>query len=261
MFLLRLIISFLVGGIFIALQTLMAERVHEKWRNIVLTIPSTLALGLFFVGFTKTPDDVVEAARIVPAALAPDYLFVTVFALLSQFGFLLSVIGGLLAWTIPAYFLMQFPPATFATSAFLYGLPFIFVGYLFVRLLPQVSHLKTFPMTPFHVAIRSLIGGTIIALIVVLANTLGNLWGGLFSAFPAAFTSTFIIYYRLQGKAVIPAVARSLFFPGAIGFMIYAWIAALAFPVYGIWFGTLAAYLATFLFFWLSHRLYDIIAT
>ncbi len=258
-FTLRLIISFLAGGIFIALQTLIAERVKGKWRSIVLTVPSTLALGLFFVGFTKTPQDVVEAARIVPAALGPDYLFVAVFALLSRFGFLLSVMGGLLAWAVPAYLLLQFPPASFASSAFLYGLPLIIMGYFFVKRLPQVHQLKTFPMTPVHIAIRSIIGGTIIPLIVVLANTLGNIWGGLFSAFPAAFASTFLIYYHLQGKAVIPAVARSLFFPGSVGFMVYALIAALTFPAWGIWIGTLAAYLATFLFFWLSNRLYAII--
>lgn len=248
-FALQLITSFLIGGIFIALQTLFGERSHGYWRAVILTIPSTLALGLLFVGLTKTPLDGVEAAIVVPAALGPDYLYVAIFAALSSFGLFLSTLAGLTVWAIGAYSLIQFPPATFFSSVFFYGLPMILAGYFIVRKLPQIHELKPFPMTAAQIAIRSLIGGTIIALIVILSKTWGNIWGGLFSAFPAAFTSTFIIYYHWQGARVIPAVAKSLFFPGSIGFIIYAWIAAATFPLWGIWLGTLAAYGGTFLFF------------
>lgn len=72
-FYIQLIVSFLVGGLFIALQTLIAERVSTLWRGVVLTIPSTLALGLFFIGLAKSPQDVVEASQIVPIALGIDY--------------------------------------------------------------------------------------------------------------------------------------------------------------------------------------------
>jgi len=45
--------------------------------------------------------------------------------------------------------------------------------------------------------------------------------------------------------------AKSLFFPGAIGFFIYSWIAGLVFPTWGVWFGTVAAYAGTFVSYWL----------
>lgn len=251
MFLLQLIISFLAGGLFIALQTLIAERVKGAWRGIVLTIPSTMALGIFFVGIVKSSADVVEATRIIPAALGPDYLFVAIFALLARFGFFISLAGGFLTWAAGAALLFFFPPASFLTSTFLYGIPPICLGYLLIKSIAQETELKKFPMTPAIIATRSLIGGSIIALIVFLANTAGNFWAGLFSAFPAAFTSTFIIYYKSQGRGAIPHVACSMFFPGAIGFMIYAWIAALTFPAWGVWLGTLASYIGTALYFWL----------
>lgn len=249
MFYLQILISFLVGGIFIALQTLFGERVHGFWRGVILTIPSTLALGLLFIGITKTSFDTVEAARIVPAALGPDYLYVAVFAAFSSFGLVLSTLAGLVIWGLGAYFILQFPPETFLSSIFFYGLPMILIGYFIVKRLHQVPHLKSFPITPVQIFIRSVIGGTVISLIVIFSKTFGNIWGGLFSAFPAAFTSTFIIYHHWQGRHVIPAVAKSLFFPGSIGFIIYAWIAAVTFPVWGIWLGTLAAYAGTFVFF------------
>lgn len=246
MFYVQLVISFLLGGLFIALQSLIAERVHGFWRNVVLTIPSTMALGLFFIGLTKTPQDVSQASLMVPAGLAPDYIFVMVFALLARFNFYISLIGSLLIWAILGFGLILYPPASYLTSIFLYCAPIIAVTYFVVRRIPKTQDLKPLPMTGGNIFIRALIGGIVISLIVYIAKTFGNAWGGLFAVFPAAYTATFTIYYHMQGRAVIPTVAKTLFFPGIPGFIIYGWIAASTFPVYGIWLGTLFAYLGTF---------------
>lgn len=251
MFKLQLIISFLVGGLLIALQTLFAERVPLKWRGVVLTIPTTMAMGLLFVGLAKSPLDTVEVARVIPAGLGVDYLYVMMFAVLSTFGLVISAVGSFVIFALLGALVIFFPPASMVTSIFLYGLPAIIAGYLIVEKLPQIPHIKPYPMNWKHIALRSLLGGSIVALIVFFSKTLGNVWGGLLSTFPAAFTSTFIIYYLAHGKNIIPAVAKSLFFPGAIGFIIYGWIAAVTFPMWGIWLGTLVAYAGTFLFFWL----------
>jgi hypothetical protein len=91
--------------------------------------------------------------------------------------------------------------------------------------------------------------------VVYLAHTLGNVWGGLFSAFPGSFTAILLIFYHVHGEKVISSVSKSLFFPGAIGFCVYAWIAGVTFPLYGIWIGTLLSYLFTFVFYWLYQKL------
>lgn len=247
--------AFLAGGIFIALQTLVAERVSAAWRSIVLTIPSTMALGLLFVGLTKSPHDVVEVARIIPAGLGPDYLFVMIFALTARFGFFVSLVSSFSIWAIGAWIILMYPPESFTTSIFIYGLPAIILAYFVVRRFSHETKIKPYPMTPRQIALRALIGGSVISLIVILSNTLGNIWGGIFSAFPAAFSATFIIYYFLQGAKSIPTVAKSMFFPGAIGFMVYCWIAAQTFELLGVWLGTLACYAGTFVFFWLFMKL------
>lgn len=248
-FSLQLLISFLLGGLFIALQSLIAERVHGFWRNVVLGIPSTMALGLFFIGLTKTPQDVVQASLMVPAGLAPDYIFVTVFALLARFNFYISLLGSFLIWAIFGYGLILYPPADYITSIVLYGAPIMTITYFIVRRLPRIQDLKPFPMTGKNIFIRVLISGTVISLIVFLAKTFGNIWGGLFMVFPASYTATFSIYYHMQGKHSIATVAKTLFFPGIPGFIIYGWIAAETFPLYGIWLGTLFAYLGTFVWY------------
>lgn len=245
---LHLITSFLVGGVFIALQTLVGERVHGFWRGVVLTIPSTMAIGLFFIGLTKSPLDVAQAAIVIPTALGPDYIFVAAFSWLSTYGLFISLIGSFAVWALGAAFILKFPPQTFAISV-LYGLLLIFFAYMAMQKFSKNIVLKKFPLSPGIIFLRSIIGGTLALCIVVLSKTLGNNWGGVFSAFPGSFASALIIYYYWQGKTAVPAVAKTLFFPGAIGFMIYALTAAFAFPYLGIWFGTLTAYSATFVFF------------
>lgn len=244
---LQLVISFVAGGIFIALQTLFAERVNPHWKGVILTIPTTMALGLLFIGLIKSPANVVDATTIVPAALGVDYIFVAIFALLIPFGLLANIVGGFAAWAASAYFLLTNQPATFLIS-FIYEVIVITICYLIVLRMPKVSELKKYPMNFKHIALRSIVGGIIITSAVFLSKTMGDAWGGLFSTFPAAFSSTFIIYYYLQDRKAVQAIAKSLFFPGVIGFNIYAYTVMMTFPRFGIWIGTLMAYFATFTF-------------
>ncbi len=245
----QLIISFFVGGLFIALQTLLAEHAPLRWRGTILGIPSTSALGFFFIGLTKTAVDAADAVHIFPAAIGVTYLFVLIFTLLViRFDLLRSFIGAFAVWAIVAYTLLRFPPTTFATSIF-YSLPIIIVSYAIIRRLPHVITFTPVPINGKNIVIRSLIAGSIIILVIILSKKIGNIWGGLFSAFPAVYTSTFLIYVLAHGKTIVPSVARSLFFPGTIGFIVYGWIVTVTFPIWGIWLGTLTAYVGTFLFY------------
>lgn len=249
MFALKLVVSFLVGGLSVALQTLIAERVPLRWRGPVLTIPSTLGLSLFFVGLTKGAAAGSEASMIVPGALGAEFLFVAAFALCSRFGLLPALIASIAVMLFGGSVILFAPPQTLFASIFFYGLPAILVGYVIVSALPQVTDLKPVPMSPHYIAMRSLLGGTIVITVIVLAKFLGNTWGGLFSAFPAVFLSSFLIYHRAHGRAVIPSVAKSMFFPGSLGLMLFAIVAMWSFPVLGIWVGTLLSYVAVACFF------------
>jgi uncharacterized membrane protein (GlpM family) len=246
--LLQIFLSFLLVGLAVALQTLIAERLSHFWRGIALTIPSTMALGLLFIGLTKSPDDVVQAATIVPAALGPTYLFVFVFAALAEFGLMVSIVVGFMAWTLFAAVLLLFPPSSFLLST-LISVCSISGIYVLARLLPHRIPPTVYGMTVERVLLRSLFGGIVIATVVVLSKTLGNTWGGLFSSFPAGFSSTLIIYYLSSGPKAVQGVAKTMFFPGTFGFILYASIVALTFPVLGVWIGTLMAYVGVALFF------------
>ena len=249
MFIWQLVISFIAGGLLIAFQTFLGERVPLKWRGMVLTIPTTLALGLLFIGLIKSVHDIPEVVKIIPAALAPDYLFVLFFALFSRYSLTKAMLGGMAVWFVSAIALLRFPPSTLPISIFLYGLPVIAAAYLLISRMHQITAIAPVAITVRRTVIRSLIGGSIVVLIVVLSKFIGNSWGGVFSTFPAAFSSTFLIYYLAHGKEIIPSVGKSMFFPGAVGFMLYAITAAYSFPHFGIWMGTLIAYVITIPFY------------
>lgn len=238
---LQIAITFLIGALAVALQSLIAERVSLKWRGVILTIPSTMAVGFFFIGLIKTPADVAVVAKIFPAALGADYFFVMIFALFLEYGVGTSLVLSTLGFFSISLGILYAPPESFFLAS-LWGFSLIIICYFVVTRLPQSDHLKPYPMDAKHIGSRGIIGGTVACLMVLLSKTLGNVWGGIFSAFPANFSSTLLIYSRLQGKHVIPSVAKSLFFPGAVGFTIYALTSIYAFPRFGIWVGTLICY-------------------
>jgi len=48
-FVLKVITSFLVGGLFIAAQSILVER-HPHVGGLIISVPSTLPIDLFFIG-------------------------------------------------------------------------------------------------------------------------------------------------------------------------------------------------------------------
>jgi len=55
LFIIQLITSFIVGGIVIAIISFVAEKANKKISGIILTFPTTMALGFFFLCWTLSP--------------------------------------------------------------------------------------------------------------------------------------------------------------------------------------------------------------
>lgn len=246
MFELQLLVSFLVGGLLISLQSLIAERVPSRFKGIILTVPTTMAIGFLFTGLVKSPSDIYEIAVSVPATLAITYVFIAVIALLARYGMALSLFVASVVWFLGAYVLLVLPDLSLMGSLAVFA---VLILLSFVIIEKDDVELKSFPMTFRNIVMRAAFGGLIIVGVVYFSKTLGNLWGALMAVFPASMTSTMLIYFKTQGKAVIPSVGRSMFFPGSLGFVLYALVAGWSFSVVGIWWGTVISYLAVFVFF------------
>jgi len=85
LFIIQLIVSFILGGGMVAILSFLAERAHKNIAGVILAFPVTLALGLFFLGWITSPEQV---SKIIPSMLFPlsiSLLFVTGYPYIAEY--------------------------------------------------------------------------------------------------------------------------------------------------------------------------------
>lgn len=243
----QLAVSFVAGGVFIALLSLAAERVPPALAGIILNLPSTMVLSFFFIGWTLGPARVAEIAPALPLTFGGTLLFNVVYVLVALrvrsriAGMALATAAGLGFWvlfTAPlAYWRFNQPllsVAGFATAV-------VIAHLVFRRLAKDVSPVRIH-FTTADIVLRSCFAGAIIATVVLLSKTLGIFWGGMFSAFPAANLSSMLILHRSRGAHSLSGMARNMPI-GAVSPLLFLFASAVAFPALGTIGGTLVAFL------------------
>jgi hypothetical protein len=238
-FLLKLALSFIVGGAAVSLSIILSERLGPKAGGVMLGLPIMSALGIFFIGFTQSAETAAAAATIIPVTLASGLLFLLAFlASFEKLGLWKSLALGL---------------AIFAcvSSAFpLLGMGNIYVNTLFYI---AVAAFTVFAVKDFkvkkvsynpkkrEVLMRGMLGGFITACAVVAAMSLGPQWGGIVAAIPASYITALIIVTRTHGVKFAKSIIRNVPL-GTAGTLVYAIAVHSAYPQYGIFAGTLIGY-------------------
>lgn len=253
LFIIQLITSFLVGGGFIALISLVAERVDEKLSGIILAFPSTLALGFFFLAWTTSPQTIAEiapatlipigAAAIFPVFYLYSALYFENFKITKFLKIIFSFIISILLW-----FLLIIPMVIFHFSNILVGL---IVYFILATISHHLLHKKNggerapvFKYTTFQKIFRAIFVGFIIATVVFLGKMLNPFLGGVFSIFPAVFSSTFMIFHWYYKPINLFPLAKKIPL-GSFSLVVYALTAMYAFPVVGFMWGTIISYCAS----------------
>lgn len=250
-FVLKTIISFLVGGLSVAAQSILAER-HPRVGGLIISVPCTLPIDLFFIGWSDGMGAAMKAASIVPIAIALILVFSTVFIYSAQYGdrkiksLLVANISSLSVWFILAFLIISFRVDNLGLELGVYIVVLSLTAYLLYyrqrRQSPKALTTTTGP-TGMNIALRALFGGLIICSSVILSKVLTPLWGGVFSVFPATYLSTFNIIYMNVGKKHLLAVGKTI--PeGSVFFLIYVILAYFLFA-FGILWGTILAELIT----------------
>ncbi len=244
--LLRLLLSFVIGGLWVTLITLATVKYGAKLGGLLAGFPSTVAFSLVFIGLTQSTQDAVEATTALPLALGFTASFPLVYAFIAKRArFSASLLGALAFWAV----------STLAFSAVILrtGLDFwisvagfyAITGVAYVLLAERgeagVASHGVRP-TAFQWVWRFLLAGGIIICAVFLSQTVGPLVGGVFSSFPAIITSTIYIITRVEGVEA----SRSIAVPVTVStvFTIVPYVVAVryAFPVLGVLEGTLVGY-------------------
>ena len=245
-FLLKILLSFLLGGVWITFSTIIAERFGSKLGGVLAGLPSTVIISLFFIGWTQSPTIASKATTVVPIIMGIDALFVVVYALLRNRHFYVALGGALLFWAVASLILALVRFNSFLIS--LIGFV-VFVALSFYILekrntFPSESKKHTKYTTPI-LLIRGILSGSIIAFAVLIAKIAGPLVGGMLSAFPAVMLSTMIITYFSHGTNFSIAVLKIITVSGPVNVLAYAVAVRYLYGSVGLLWGTMISFIVS----------------
>ncbi len=246
-FIYKLTLSFLIGGSWVVIATVLADKFGSKIGGLISGLPSTVMFGLFFLAWTQNTEVAVKATTIIPIVGGINCLFLVSYMYLVKKSLSKALLSSLFLWSIFSYFLVRINFNNYVISLGGYVLLLVTSFYLAEKVLkiPSVKGRKI-RYTPSLVIIRSLIGGVIVALAVYLGKIGGPILGGMFSMFPAMFISTMLITYFSHGALFSAGTMKSSMVSG-ISIVIYSLITRFVYLPLGLTYGTLISIIGAFL--------------
>jgi len=243
-FLFKLILTFLVGGTWIAAATVLAEKYGTKLGGVIAGLPSTAAIALFFIGWTHTPTFASQSTTLIPIICGINGFFVIIYLLLSKRNFYFAIFSALLAWLALSLLLVRIKFNNFLYSI----LGSIILALLAYYILEKKSSIKSEGKkrtrnTILQLLFPAALGGFFIALAVLLAKIGGALLGSAFAAFPALFLGTIIVTRFAHGTSFSAAVMKVTVISANINVSIYAVAVRYLYPLLGLIPGTAAAFM------------------
>ncbi len=207
-FVLRVILSFIVGGLYVAFIIWLSEKFGSKIGGIIGGVPTTALISIIFIGLTAGHTAAQRAALIVTPMVATTLILVYVY---TRFLFMRSEIALLLALLVWFFIALMFVKLKLTNlkinvAIAITGMALTAYG---VRNYPKNLKVLTRVLRKTY-AVRVVTAGSVIASAVIAARIAGPVWGGIFSSFPASFVSTLYMLNRSQGPEFTKAVARQL---------------------------------------------------
>ncbi len=207
-FWLKVLLSFLVGGSYIAFTIWVSERFGSKIGGVLIGLPSTSLASLAFIAWSQGVPAAVSTVPVIPAVFGASCLFVAVFFLLQKKGVGNAFPIAFCMWfaiTLSFVFLKLEDLALSVGTGILLSVAAIIVLSRFPHRRLQDVHS---PKMEF--LFRSAFAGGVVAFAVLVAKFAGPLWGGVFAAFPAAFSSSIFLLSKKHGAEFAGSVARTM---------------------------------------------------
>lgn len=245
----------MVGGTWVTLTTIIAEKFGSKIGGLLGGMPSTIVVSLLFIGLTQNTEIASQATTIVPLAHGFNTFFILIFVLCIPKGLKFAVPPALLSWFLSAALLIYLTIDKYWISLAGWFVFLIFAYILFENALRIESHgTITVKYSAGQILFRAIFGGTAIAFAVIMGKLGGPLFGGIFATFPAMFLTTLVITYRSGGADFSRATAKSLLISGLINVVLYTIFVRYLYLSCGLWWGTGIAMLISSGCGWLSYR-------
>ncbi|HET7673078.1 MAG TPA: DUF3147 family protein [Candidatus Saccharimonadales bacterium] len=247
----QVLLSFLVGGLWVGGMTLISERFGSKIGGLLVSLPSTGVVALLFIALTQNQEAMVSATTVMPSAIAAATIFLVMFAVLYRFGWVLDYFGAIAIWFALNLPLVILDIENIAVSLLLAVLIYcVSVTYFHKHPHRKLGAVK---VSTKAVVLRVIFAGSFIALAVLLAKLAGPAWGGLFSSYPAAFSATVILFARKHGIEFTSSVSRTMVH-GNMSIVVFAIFVFLLVPHIGVALGLIFAYLSSLIFSSFSYK-------
>jgi hypothetical protein len=243
-FILKLALSFVLGGLWITLGVALAERRGSATGGLVLGFPSTVLLAVVFIGWTQSSRAAVQATSVIPAVHGINALYVLVTVSLIGRRPWAAWAAGLAAWGACAALVVATRFDDFTSGVLVYAVLLTFSYWRIGRTLPKDVETARGPAAgPMVIAGRGLFGGAVIVLAVLVAKTGGPLLGGVFAIFPAVFTGALAATARSHGPVFSAAVMRATLL-GGVSCIVFAVAVRVSFIALGLVLGTILSTLS-----------------
>ena len=244
-FALRLALSFVLGGLSVALFTTLAERHGSRLGGLLLSFPVKVVISLVLIALNEGTDFAARAALAVPAGIGVNVVFLVATALLvRRLRPWPAIAGALAAWLAAGLAVVLLaPPDGLLLSLACWAASTLAALALLSRVPGLRGDRKSRAQERFGLAgllTRALGAGTVVALSVVLAHYGGPVLGGLASVFPSGWMTTMVILTRKHGADFTGATTRVMI-AGSAAPVAFGVGVALSYPTLGVWLGTLAA--------------------
>jgi uncharacterized membrane protein (GlpM family) len=242
LFYFKLILAFTVGSILVTLATVAAERLGSKAGGLIGGIPSAVAISLFFIGYTGSPQLAFEATSTIPLTMGLNGLFLVVYVAMARRGFAAAMSGALFLWFALASLVILLDLSSFPFSLVIFVLS-LTGSYLMLEKRYHLPSTGKNPVryTPTQILFRALFSGFMISSAVYAGKAGGPIWGGLMAPFPTIYISTLSIMANSRGVEFSRRMSKPLLVSSMINVVAYSTAVRYFYPPFGLALGTALA--------------------
>jgi len=240
----RLAASFAAGAGIVAFVTALADRFGEGPAGFIGGLPTSGAVNLLSIGLAQSTSAAVLATTLFPLGFGSTYAFLLFYAVPKSLRFRGRMALALGLWLPLSALIALIAPDDFEVSV---GASFVVaVGVLLIRRRVSIERVKFVATRPSAelTLLRGMLGGSVVAAVVLLSAVSGPLVGGVFAAAPAIWSSSLYVTNRGKGVEFSRSLTWTFMQAGILTVIPYAIAARFFFSTSGVWWGTLLSYIA-----------------
>jgi len=250
LFLTRVLLSFLIAGSWIAIATLLTERLGSKLGGLITNLPSNILISLIFIALTQGTQFVSQVVPGIPIGMLIDTFFLLVFIILLKYSLLLSIVGSLLTWFTLAIIAAILKYDQLIPNIIFYLLVTITSFIILEKAVIIPSHNKSSKKYSWkQILLRAIFAGGVVALVVFISGIFNPFAVGVFSTFPAVLLSTMVILAINQSREFARATGKVLVL-SSTNIVVYSLGVYWSYPRYGIVIGTIISFLLAAAWVW-----------